>query len=94
MVNRFFFSTLRKYESQIPAICKTKIDGLKQWYGMQDPQDYAYFSVHATADIEHSQAEKALLMALVTPREEAAVLEGAKKTLISLDNFLTSFLAA
>ena len=28
------------YESQIPAICTTKIDGLKKWYGMTNPGGY------------------------------------------------------
>lgn len=79
------------YESQIPAICKTKIEGLRKWYGVENPEDYRYFSVHETADVEHSSAEKALLMNLVKPEEEEIVLTTAVKTLNSLDTFLSSF---
>jgi pyrroloquinoline-quinone synthase len=79
------------YESQIPEICKTKIDGLKKWYGVTDPEKYLYFTEHETADVEHSRAEKELLLALVRPEEENAVLEGAEKTLDCLRQFLGSF---
>jgi pyrroloquinoline-quinone synthase len=80
------------YESQIPAICKTKIDGLKKWYGIENPEEYRYFSVHETADVEHSLAEKDILRALVSPGEEEAVLKRVEKTLTSLEDFLSSFL--
>ena len=80
------------YESQIPAICKTKIEGLTTWYGLKNPEDYRYFSVHETADIEHSLVEKALLINLVRPDQEEVVLTTAKKTLDSLYAFLNSFM--
>lgn len=80
------------YESQIPSICTTKIEGLKQWYGMTHPADYRYFSVHEVADVEHSAAEKDLLMKLVaTKNDEEVVLETAEKVLDSLGDFLSSF---
>ena len=52
---------LYAYESQIPAICESKIDGLKEHYGFIDPKTYEYFSVHIQADREHSAAERAML---------------------------------
>lgn len=52
---------LYAYESQIPAICESKIDGLKKYYGFADPKHYQYFSVHIEADREHSAAERKLL---------------------------------
>ena len=52
---------LYAYESQIPAICESKIDGLKKHYGFADPKTYEYFSVHIEADREHSAAERKLL---------------------------------
>lgn len=79
------------YESQIPAICQTKIDGLKKWYGMTNPEGYHYFTVHETADVEHSKAEKQALGNLVKPGEEVNVLKEAEKILDSLSNFLSSF---
>ncbi len=79
------------YESQIPSICKTKIEGLKKWYGVKNSEDYRYFSVHETADVEHSLAERVLLMDLVGPEEEEVVLRAAGKALSSLEAFLSSF---
>jgi pyrroloquinoline-quinone synthase len=84
-------ATLYSYESQIPPICQTKIEGLKKWYGLKDPESYRYFSVHESADIEHSQAEKKMLLEIVQPREEETVLESVEITLDALGNFLSSF---
>jgi pyrroloquinoline-quinone synthase len=84
-------AALYSYESQIPAICQTKIDGLRKWYGLTDPQSYRYFSLHQTVDIEHSHEEKKLLTALVQPGEESAALQGADKVLNALNDFLDSF---
>lgn len=82
---------LYSYESQIPAICQSKISGLKQWYGMDDPENYRYFSVHEDADVEHSRDERKLLQMLVSPEEEAVVLSAAEKALNALESFLSSF---
>lgn len=54
-------AALYAYESQIPAICESKINGLKKHYGFMNPRDYEYFSVHIEADCEHSAAECKLL---------------------------------
>jgi pyrroloquinoline-quinone synthase len=54
-------AALYAYESQIPAICESKIDGLKKHYGFNDPKGYEYFSVHIEADKEHSAAEREML---------------------------------
>jgi pyrroloquinoline-quinone synthase len=54
-------AALYAYESQIPAICESKIDGLKKHYGFTDPKGYEYFSVHIEADKEHSAIERAML---------------------------------
>jgi pyrroloquinoline-quinone synthase len=58
-------AALYAYESQIPAICESKIDGLKKYYGFTDPEHYKYFSVHVEADREHSAAERKMLGAYI-----------------------------
>lgn len=58
-------AALYAYESQIPAICESKIDGLKKHYGFADPSHYEYFSVHIEADREHSTAEREMLSASI-----------------------------
>jgi pyrroloquinoline-quinone synthase len=54
-------AVLYAYESQIPAICESKIDGLKKHYGFRNPEHYKYFTVHIEADREHSAAEREML---------------------------------
>src|SRR5256886_6347673 len=58
-------AALYAYESQIPAICESKIDGLKKHYGFSDPKAYEYFSVHIDADKEHSATERMMLAAKI-----------------------------
>ncbi len=54
-------AVLYAYESQIPSICESKIDGLKKHYGFTKPEHYQYFTVHIEADREHSAAEREML---------------------------------
>ena len=54
-------AVLYAYESQIPEICESKIDGLKKHYGFTDPRYYRYFSVHLKADKEHAAVEREML---------------------------------
>jgi pyrroloquinoline-quinone synthase len=58
-------AALYAYESQIPAICESKIDGLEKHYGFNDPKGYEYFSVHIEADKEHSAVEREMLGAKI-----------------------------
>ncbi len=48
------------YESQVPRIAKEKAVGLKQRYGA-DAKAYKYFSIHSTADIEHTKVWQELI---------------------------------
>ena len=43
-------AALYAYESQVPEIASTKIDGLKKFYGINQPEALAYFTVHEQAD--------------------------------------------
>ncbi len=54
-------AALYSYESQIPAIAETKMDGLRAFYGVDNPRALAYFVVHQEADVEHSRVERELL---------------------------------
>src|SRR5260370_20532101 len=54
-------AALYAYESQIPAICESKIDGLKRHYDFTDPKHYEYFTVHIEADTKHSADEREML---------------------------------
>ena len=54
-------AALYAYESQIPEICESKINGLKKYYDFTNPKHYEYFTVHVEADREHSAAERKML---------------------------------
>jgi pyrroloquinoline-quinone synthase len=64
-------SSFYAYESQIPRVAKEKAIGLKQRYGAS-PATYKYFSVHATADIEHTKDWRELISEEVTANPEQA----------------------
>jgi pyrroloquinoline-quinone synthase len=49
-------AALYAYESQVPEIAASKIDGLKKFYGIDSGEALAYFSVHEQADKVHRAA--------------------------------------
>ena len=58
-----------------------KIDGLKRFYGIHDPEALAFFSVHQEADVYHSQAERAILADhAVDPGDRRLCVEAARRS--------------
>ena len=55
---------LYAYESQLPAIAKTKIKGLVERYDVTAPRALKFFEVHDVADVEHTDVCRELLDAL------------------------------
>ena len=82
-------AALYAYESQIPAICESKIGGLKNHYGFSDPKHYEYFSVHIEADREHSAAEQKLLGGYVGDRNFKSVRTSVNRVLDALREMLS-----
>lgn len=78
-------AALYAYESQVPEISKTKIDGLNKFYGINKPEDIAYFTVHEEFDVYHSKEELDAIIEsckseedqkrVVTTVDEAAALQ-------------------
>ncbi|HEY9906149.1 MAG TPA: CADD family putative folate metabolism protein [Thermosynechococcaceae cyanobacterium] len=88
-------AALYAYESQIPAIATTKIEGLQRFYGLTNPQDYRFFSVHEKADVYHTETELQLIERYAdTPEKQAEVLEVAQQAAIALWQFLDGVYAA
>jgi pyrroloquinoline-quinone synthase len=83
-------SALYAYESQIPAVSETKIEGLKKYYGFSNPDGYKYFSVHIEADREHAAVEAAQIAQLVGDSERAAALEAVGEVLAGLYGLLSA----
>jgi pyrroloquinoline-quinone synthase len=63
-------AALYAYESQVPEIASSKIDGLKKFYGIDKPEGLAYFTVHEQADREHRTAWRNWLEKFATGSEE------------------------
>jgi pyrroloquinoline-quinone synthase len=82
-------AALYAYESQIPAICESKIDGLKKHYGFTKPEHYEYFTVHIEADREHSAAEREMLSRYVDKRNCESVRASANRVLDALWEMLS-----
>jgi pyrroloquinoline-quinone synthase len=82
-------AALHAFESQVPAIAAVKVAGLQRFYGMKDPADYEFFTVHEQADVVHSGAEWALIeRAADTPEKRAEVIAATREACDALWRFL------
>ncbi|MBI3547977.1 MAG: CADD family putative folate metabolism protein [Elusimicrobia bacterium] len=67
-------SALYAYESQIPAVSRTKMQGLGEFYGIKDDRTQSFFKVHEAADVWHSQTEREAIERLAdTPEKRETV---------------------
>ena len=82
-------AALYAYESQIPAVSESKIDGLVKHYDFKDPESYRYFSVHIEADKEHSAVERKLLAGSIRPEDQERVIFAVDRTLNALWDLLS-----
>lgn len=82
-------AALYAYERQQPDVARTKIDGLKCFYGINDERSLAFFKAHQTYDVYHADTEAELLSKLCdTPEKEERALNAAQKSLDALYDFL------
>lgn len=91
-LNRPFYAglaALHAFESQVPEVARVKIEGLAKFYGMTNPDDYKFFSVHEKADVHHSQAEWAIIERYAdTPEKQEEVLAATREACDALWGFL------
>jgi len=83
------FAALYAYESQIPAVSESKIDGLVRHYQFSDPESYRYFSVHIEADREHAAVERSLLEKNIRPENQERVIAAVDRALDTLWELLS-----
>ena len=82
-------AALYAYESQIPEVSKTKREGLKKFYNIEDDRVVSFFSVHEKADLIHRQVEQDILKNQCTSKEsQQEVLQSAGDAAKALWNFL------
>ena len=82
-------ASLYAYESQIPAICESKIEGLKKHYGFSNPKHYQYFTVHIEADREHSATERKMLESFINKENFKSVKASVNRVLDALWEMLS-----
>jgi len=75
------------YERQVPSVAVAKIEGLRAHFGVDDPRALAFFEVHSALDVEHADAERAIVADLGAGVEED-VLEATSAALDAWWEFL------
>lgn len=74
------------YESQVPAVSTSKIEGLEKFYGVSDDRTLSFFRVHEHYDVEHSNQVASLIDAHANPQTaEKATREAAESLWSFLD---------
>lgn len=73
-------ASLYAYETQIPAVSKTKIEGLEKHYNITSEDGTIFFKVHEEADIIHSQVTREALVAMCkTQEQKEAAMDAARE---------------
>lgn len=82
-------AALYAYESQIPEIARTKREGLKAFYGIDEGDATRFFTVHEEADVWHREVERTALGRIAeTEADRAAALASAGRCLEALNRAL------
>jgi pyrroloquinoline-quinone synthase len=77
------------YEMELPKISRSKIDGLKKFYGMESEDATRYFEIHEEADVRHAQVWREILAKIPAERQQvafAAAVESLKAQNMLLDS--------
>jgi pyrroloquinoline-quinone synthase len=73
-------AALYAYESQIPEISTTKIEGLKKWYNLDTQNALEFFAVHEHADeIHRTVTREALVKMCQSTEQKQAALDAARE---------------
>lgn len=82
-------AALYAYESQIPEVARTKREGLKSFYGIEDERAVSFFRVHEDIDVLHQEIEKRMLRDRCQSAEEQNhAIEAARGSAKALWSFL------
>jgi pyrroloquinoline-quinone synthase len=61
------------YEKELPKISRSKIDGLKKFYGMQSNEATKYLEIHEEVDVRHSEVWKNILKTIPEEKQERSL---------------------
>jgi pyrroloquinoline-quinone synthase len=84
-------AALYAYESQLPAVSDSKMEGLRRYYGLEGDA-VAFFEVHRAIDVDHAAAQREILED--TGAASEAALEWTGRALDAWWSFLDSFPAS
>jgi len=80
--------SLYAYESQIPEVSRVKMEGLRKFYGLTNPDAIEFFLVHEEADVLHSREEAELIVTTTPAGTEPSVERAVEGTAMALWGFL------
>ena len=86
-------AALYAYESLVPAVAQSKIDGLKLRYGIDDPEALRFFTVHLEVDEWHAEVARKLLSNAPAEQRDDAVA-AADEALRALNGLLDGVVEA
>ncbi len=82
-------AALYAYESQIPEVARTKREGLKSFYGIDNERAVSFFRVHEDIDVLHQQTAKQVLSdRCQTAEDQFSAIESAGESARALWSFL------
>ena len=82
-------AALYAYEMELPKISRSKIDGLKKFYGIDSEDGTKYFEVHEEVDVRHAQLWREILQEIPSKKHEVA-LKAAIESLVAQNLLLDS----
>ncbi|HYJ86101.1 MAG TPA: CADD family putative folate metabolism protein [Pyrinomonadaceae bacterium] len=88
-------AALYAYESQIPEVARTKREGLKSFYEMDDERAVSFFRVHEGIDVLHQKVERQILSEKCqTADQQERAIAAATESAKALWSFLDGVTAA
>lgn len=78
------------YEKQLPEISRSKIEGLRKFYGMEGGDATRYFELHEEADVRHAAVWRAFI---ARPKSEDRVMKAVDDSLGAQNTLLDSVMA-
>ena len=73
------------FEKEIPKVSKTKLEGLKEFYGIDSKDAIEYFEAHMSADIRHAASWQKIIN--TTSTDDSIMLSTEEKS-VSAQNLL------
>ncbi len=86
-------AALYAYESMVPAVAQSKIDGLKRHYGVDDDRTLSFFTVHLEVDEWHADVARDLLASADAGEQDLAV-RAADEAMDALNTLLDGVVKA